>query len=114
MPEEWGSGVLAIKPFNLSYEEAAALPVGGITAIYILQKGNIQTGGKVLVYGASGSVGTYAVQLAKHHFGAQMTSVCSTANVALVKSLGAEQVIDYTKQDVMKGGQSYDVVFEAV
>lgn len=114
LPEKWKSGVLTIKPENISFEEAAALPVGGMTAFFILKKADIQPGQKVLIYGASGSVGSYAVQLVSHHFGGEVTGVCSTGNIALVKSLGADQVIDYTQEDLTQIEQRYDVVFDAV
>jgi 2-desacetyl-2-hydroxyethyl bacteriochlorophyllide A dehydrogenase len=113
LPEEWNSGVMALKPASVSYEEAAVLPVGGMTALHLLKKANIQSARRVLIVGASGSVGSYAVQLAKH-FGADVTGVCSAANVDLVASLGANRVIDYTTEDFTRNGQTYDAIFDAV
>lgn len=104
---------LAPKPATLSFDEAAALPIGGTTALHFLRLAGVDEGQRVLVYGASGSVGTYAVQLARH-FGARVAGVCSARNLDLVHSLGAEQVIDYTTQDYAAGDTTYDVVFDAV
>lgn len=108
MPED---GAVALKPANLSYDEAAAISFGGTTALDFFKRGKLQSGENVLINGASGGVGTAAVQLAKH-FGAEVTGVCSTTNMDLVKSLGADHVIDYTKEDFAKNGRTYDVVVD--
>lgn len=110
MPED---GAVALKPTNLTYEEAAALSFGGTTALDFLRRAKLQRGEKILVNGASGAVGTAAVQLARH-FGADVTGVCSTANVELVRSLGANHVIDYSREDFTQNGETYDVIIDVV
>lgn len=107
------TGGLSVMPNNINFDQAAAVPVGALTALHFLKQVDIKPGKKVLIYGASGSVGSFAVQIAKY-FGAHVTAVCSTGNIQMVKDLGADAVIDYTKTDIFQSGQQYDVVFDCV
>lgn len=113
LPETGKTHTITHKPENISFEQAAALPVGAMTALQILQKADIQAKQKVLIYGASGSVGTFAIQIAKY-FGAEVTGVCSARNVEMVRTIGADHVTDYKQEDFTKNGVAYDVIFDAV
>lgn len=113
LAEEPAEGALALKPANMSYAEAAAVPMGGLEALHFLRQANIRPGERILIIGAGGSIGTFGIQLAKHH-GAQVTAVDSTTKLDMLRSTGADRVIDYTREDYANSGETYDVVFDVV
>ncbi len=113
LPQQWKSGVVTLKPKNLNYQQAAALPIGAMAAMYLLDKANVKKGQNLLIYGASGSVGSYAVQIANQK-GASVTGVCRSSGFEMVKTLGAEKLIDYKKEDYSKCCEKFDIVFDAV
>ncbi len=113
LPQKWKNGVVALKPENLNYQQAAALPIGAMAAMDLLEKADLKNGHQVLIYGASGSVGSYAVQIA-HQKGASVTGVCSASNFDMITSLGVENLIDYRKEDYSKRNEKFDIVFDAV